>query len=165
MQRYYLSAIVENHEGVLARISSLFTQRGFNIDSITAYETNLDEITRITITTAGDKEGMTQMMKQTQKLEEVKTVFLLQPTNSLMRELLMVKVAADESNRSYLREIAEIYKAKIIDLSLESMVIELTGEPDKVDAFLNVLSPYQIIEMVRSGVNAIERGPRTYELN
>ena len=165
MQRYYLSAIVENHEGVLARISSLFTQRGFNIDSITASETNLDEITRITITTAGDKEGMTQMMKQTQKLEEVKTVFLLQPTNSLMRELLMVKVAADESNRSYLREIAEIYKAKIIDLSLESMVIELTGEPDKVDAFLNVLSPYQIIEMVRSGVNAIERGPRTYELN
>lgn len=165
MQRYYLSAIVENHEGVLARISSLFTQRGFNIDSITASETNLDEITRITITTTGDKEGMTQMMKQTQKLEEVKTVFLLQPTNSLMRELLMVKVAADESNRSYLREIAEIYKAKIIDLSLESMVIELTGEPDKVDAFLNVLSPYQIIEMVRSGVNAIERGPRTYELN
>lgn len=164
MQRYYLSAIVENHEGVLARISSLFTQRGFNIESITASETSIKEITRITITTAGDKESMIQMMKQTQKLEEIKAVFLLKATNSLMRELLLVKVAADESNRSHLREICEIYKAKIIDLSLESMVIELTGEPDKVDAFLSVLTPYQIIEMCRSGVTALERGPRTYVL-
>ncbi|MBR5473960.1 MAG: acetolactate synthase small subunit [Lachnospiraceae bacterium] len=165
MHRYYLSAIVDNREGVLARISSLFTQRGFNIESITASETNLAAITRITITTMGNKESMLQMMKQTQKLEEVKTVFLLDASKSLMRELLMIKVAADESNRSYLREIAEIYKAKIIDLSLESMVIELTGEPDKIDAFLKVLSPYQIIEMVRSGVNALERGPKSYEFN
>lgn len=165
MQRYYLSAIVENHEGVLARISSLFTQRGFNIESITASETNVKSITRITITTSGDRESMRQMMKQTEKLEEVRAVFFLDAQNSLMREILMVKVAADESNRGYLREIAEIYRAKIIDLSLESMVIELTGEPGKIDAFLKVLTPYQIIEMVRSGVNALERGPRTYTID
>lgn len=165
MQRYYLSAIVENHEGVLARIASLFTQRGFNIESITASETNVPSITRITITTSGDEESLQQMLKQTEKLEEVRTVFVLDAQNSLMREILMVKVAADESNRGYLRDIADIYRAKIIDLSLESLVIELTGEPGKIDGFLKVLTPYQIIEMVRSGVNALERGPRTHNLD
>ncbi len=116
MQRYYLSAIVEYHEGVLARIASLFTQRGFNIESITASETNVPSITRITITTSGDEESLQQMMiKQTEKLEEVRTVFVLDAQNSLMREILMVKVAADESNRGYLRDIADIYRAKIVN--------------------------------------------------
>ena len=157
MDRIYISALVENHEGVLARISSLFTQRGFNIETIAASETSIPQITRITISTSGDEEIMNQMMKQTQKLEEVKAVFGLEPSTSLMRELLLVKVAADETNRSYLREICEIYKAKIIDLSPESMVMELTGEPKKLDAFLDVLASYEIIELCRSGVTALER--------
>lgn len=157
MDRIYISALVENHEGVLARISSLFTQRGFNIETIAASETSIPQITRITISTSGDEEIMNQMMKQTQKLEEVKAVFALEPSTSVMRELLLVKVEADENSRHFIREIAEIYRAKIIDLSPESMVIELTGEPKKLDAFLNVLAKYHIIELCRSGVTALER--------
>ncbi|MBR1814122.1 MAG: acetolactate synthase small subunit [Lachnospiraceae bacterium] len=164
MQRIYISALVDNHEGVLARISSLFTQRGFNIETIAASETSIPAITRITISTEGDEEIMNQMMKQTQKLEEVRAVFALEPSSSLMRELLLVKLEADETNRSYLREICEIYRAKIVDLSLDSMIIELTGEPKKLDAFLKVLKPYTIIEMCRSGVTALERGKMSYVL-
>ena len=164
MQRIYISALVENNPGVLARIPSLFTQRGFNIETIAASETSIPRITRITISALGDEESMKQMMKQTEKLEEVRVVFGLEPSTSLMRELLMVKVEADESNRSFLREICQIYKAKIIDLSLSSMVMELTGQPEKLDAFLKVLSPYKIIESCRSGVTALERGKISYEL-
>lgn len=155
----YISILVANHEGVLARLSSLFCQRGFNIDSLTVSATNDESLSRITITTSGDnEEEFTQIMRQTEKLHEFKGFFELDQKDSLLRELLLVKVKADETNRPALREIATIYKAKIIDLSIGSMVFELTGEPGKIDGFLEILNSYEIMEVCRTGVTALQRG-------
>ena len=158
MEKKYISILVANHEGVLARLSSLFCQRGFNIDSLTVSATNDPTLSRITITTMGDEAELTQIMRQTEKLHEFKGFFELNQKQALLRELLMVKVSADENNRPALREIAAIYKAKIIDLSKTSMVFELTGEPEKLDAFLEILGTYDIMEVCRTGVTALQRG-------
>ncbi len=158
MEKKYISILVANSEGVLARLSSLFCQRGFNIDSLTVSATNDPSLSRITITTMGDEAELTQIMRQTEKLHEFKGFFELKQNQALLRELLMVKVEASETNRSALREIAAIYKAKIIDLSKSSMVFELTGEPEKLDAFLEILGTYDIMEVCRTGVTALQRG-------
>lgn len=158
MKREVLSILVDNHAGVLTRVSSLFGRRGFNIDSLTVSATDDPDISRITIVVHDDTTVLEQIIKQTARLEETRQIFALNTAKSLLRELLLVKVQADESNRSAVREIAEIYKAKIIDLSVDSLVMELTGEPEKIDAFLDVLSPYKIIEMCRTGITALERG-------
>lgn len=155
-----LSVLVENHAGVLARVASLFNQRGFNIDSLTVSATNNPEISRITIVARGGEQAFDQIIKQTGKLIETRQIFTLNPGNSLLRELLLVKISADESNIGAVREIAGIYKAKIVDLSLGSMVMELTGEPEKIDGFLDILSQYKIIEMCRTGITALERGTK-----
>lgn len=153
-----LSVLVENHAGVLARVSSLFCQRGYNIDSLTVSTTDDPSVSRITIGVNVDNASdLEQIMKQTQKLEETRKVLCL-VSDSIQRELLLVKVKAGEETRSHLREISEIYKAKIVDLSLGSMVLELTGAPDKIDGFLGVLEPYEILELCRTGITAIERG-------
>lgn len=153
-----LSVLVENHAGVLARVSSLFCRRGYNIDSLTVSTTDNPDISRITIgVKVESNEDLQQIIKQTQKLQETKKVLLL-VEDSIKRELLLVKVKADEQNRGYIREIAEIYKSKIVDLSAGSMVLELTGAPDKIDGFLKVLSDYEILEMCRTGITALERG-------
>ncbi|MEG1873844.1 MAG: acetolactate synthase small subunit, partial [Ruthenibacterium sp.] len=140
------------------RITSLFGRRGFNIDSLTVSTTDDPAISRITLVVHDDEKVLEQIIKQTQRLEETREIFTLDTAKSLLRELLLVKVAADEASRAAIREVAMIYHAKIIDLSRGSMVLELTGEPDKIDAFLDVLSPYRILEMCRTGVTAIERG-------
>ncbi|MBQ5591150.1 MAG: acetolactate synthase small subunit [Clostridia bacterium] len=158
MEKKYISILVANSEGVLARLSSLFCQRGFNIDSLTVSATNDSTLSRITITTMGDEAELVQIMRQTEKLHEFKGFFELKEKQALLRELLMVKVSADETNRASLREIAAIYKAKIIDLSKSSMVFELTGEPEKLDAFLEILGTYDIMEVCRTGVTALQRG-------
>lgn len=153
-----LSVLVENHAGVLARVSSLFCQRGYNIDSLTVSTTDNPDISRITIgVSVADDDDLAQIIKQTQKLVETKKVISL-VEDCIKRELLLVKVRADETNRGYLKEISQIYKAKIVDLSRGSMVLELTGAPDKIDGFLDVLSDYEILEMCRTGITAIERG-------
>lgn len=158
MEKKYISILVANSEGVLARLSSLFCQRGFNIDSLTVSATDNPSLSRITITTMGDEAELTQIMRQTEKLHEFKGFFELNSKKALLRELLMVKVEANEGNRTALREIAGIYKAKIIDLSKTSMVFELTGEPEKLDAFLEILGSYDIMEVCRTGVTALQRG-------
>ncbi len=158
MEKKYISILVANSEGVLARLSSLFCQRGFNIDSLTVSATDDPTLSRITITTMGDEAELTQIMRQTEKLHEFKGFFELNSKKALLRELLMVKVEANETNRPALREIAAIYKAKIIDLSKSSMVFELTGEPEKLDAFLEILGSYDIMEVCRTGVTALQRG-------
>lgn len=155
--RKVISILVENHYGVLARISSMFNRRSFNIDSITASETIDPEITRITITVHVDEKMLKQMLLQTRRLEEVREAFVLEDY-SLQRELLLIKVAADKENLPSLRDIAGVYKAKIIDLSPDSLVMELTGKPEKIDGFLNMLKSYEILEMCRTGVTALERG-------
>ena len=156
--RRVISLLVDNHNGVLARVSSLFCRRGFNIDSLTVSATNDPTVSRITVTITSDEKALSQLILQTERLEVTRQVFVLDHENSLERELLLLKVAADVHNRSELREIASIYKAKIIDLSPDSMVLELTGRPEKVDAFLKILADYKILEQCRTGVTALERG-------
>ena len=135
-RRRVISLLVDNQSGVLARVSSLFNRRGFNIDSLTVSATNDPAISRITVTTHGRDQEIEQLILQTERLEVSRQVFELTPDKSLQRELLLLKVACDTRNRAELREIASIYKAKIIDLSPDSMVLELC----------------------RTGVTALERG-------
>ena len=149
---------MDNQAGVLARVSSLFTRRGFNIESLTVSATNDPTISRITVTVYGDDNKLNQLLLQTERLEVTRQVFVLDDRTALQRELLLLKVAATVVNRAELREIASIYKAKIIDLSPDSMVFELTGKPDKVDAFLRMFEGYTILEQCRTGVTAMERG-------
>ena len=141
-KRRVISLLVDNQSGVLARVSNLFCRRGFNIDSLTVSATNDPAVSRITVTITSDEKALSQLILQTERLEVTRQVFVLDHENSLERELLLLKVAADVHNRSELREIASIYKAKIIDFSPDSMVLELTGRPEKVDAFLKILADY-----------------------
>ena len=157
-ERKVVSLLVDNQAGVLTRISSLFTRRGFNIDSLTVSATNDPSISRITVTVFGDSRKLNQLLLQTERLEVTHQVFVLDDKNALQRELLLLKVAANVSNRAELQEIANIYKAKIIDLSPDSMIFELTGKPEKIDAFLRMFEDYTILEQCRTGVTALERG-------
>ena len=157
-KRRVISLLVDNQSGVLARVSNLFCRRGFNIDSLTVSATNDPAVSRITVTITSDEKALSQLILQTERLEVTRQVFVLDHENSLERELLLLKEAADVHNRSELREIASIYKAKIIDFSPDSMVLELTGRPEKVDAFLKILADYKILEQCRTGVTALERG-------
>ena len=129
--RRVISLLVDNSNGVLARISSLFCRRGFNIDSLTVSATNDPAVSRITVTLRGTEQALNQLILQTERLEVTRQIFELDPDKSLQRELLLLKVECDSQNRAELREISSIYKAKIIDLSPDSMIFELTGKPDK----------------------------------
>lgn len=158
-ERNAISLLLKNNTGALSRISGLFMRRGFNIDSITSSLTTDPNITRVTIVIHDEAAVVRQVILQLARLEDAIEVFPLDLTNTLQRELLLIKMAASVKNRSELREIAAIYKAKIIDLSPESMVFELTGNPGKIDAFLAMLEGYEILEMCRTGITAMERGP------
>ena len=157
-QRRVISLLVDNSNGVLARVASLFCRRGFNIDSLTVSATNDPSISRITVTLRGSEQALSQLILQTERLEVTRQVFELDPEKSLQRELLLIKIAADRENLPSLRDIAGVYKAKIIDLSPDSMVFELTGRPEKVNAFLKMFSGYDILELCRTGITALERG-------
>ena len=155
-KRRVISLLVDNQSGVLARVSNLFCRRGFNIDSLTVSATNDPAVSRITVTITSDEKALQQLVLQTERLEVTRQV--LDSEKSLERELLLLKVESDVHNRTELREIACIYKAKIIDLSPDSMVFELIGRPDKLDAFLKMFEGYNILEQCRTGVTALERG-------
>lgn len=155
---YVVSMLVDNNSGVLARISSLFARKGYNIESLTVSATDDERVSRITITTHGDKQILSQILSQTAKLIEVRRVVALNSETSIQRELLLVKIKADEGMRSVVREVADIYKASVVDLSVDSMVVELTGKPSKIDGFLAVIEQYEILEMCRTGVTALARG-------
>lgn len=157
-RRRVISLLVDNQNGVLARVSSLFCRRGFNIDSLTVSATNDPAVSRITIATHGKDQEIEQLILQTERLEVARQVFELNADNSLQRELLLLKVACSTANRAEMREIASIYNSKIIDLSPDSMVFELTGKPEKINAFLKMFEGYQILELCRTGVTALERG-------
>ena len=144
-QRRVISLLVDNQSGVLARVSNLFCRRGFNIDSLTVSATNDPTVSRITVSVSGTEKKLQQLILQTERLEVTRQVFVLNESTALERELLLLKVMANVTNRAELREIAGIYKAKIIDLSPDSMVFEL-------------MSDYQILEQCRTGVTARERG-------
>ena len=158
MQKKVVSVLVDNQPGVLTRVTSLFGRRGYNIASLTVSTTNNPDISRITLVIEGNEHMLDQMIFQTSKLEVVQDIYTLDYDHSVVRELLMVKVVADESTRGALTEIANVYKAKIIDLSIGSMIMELTGEPNKLDGFLSILSEYTILEVCRTGITALSRG-------
>lgn len=157
MQKYILSVIVENNAGVLARVAILFGRRGYNIDSLTVSEMNNPGTSNITLTVTGDEAILEQIIKQASKLEEVIAVHHLVDNSTLSRELLLIKMEIDSANRTSLREISDIYEAKIVDLSPKSMIIELTGTPQKIDAFLGMMKEFQILEMCRTGLTALEK--------
>ncbi|MCS7125196.1 MAG: acetolactate synthase small subunit [Candidatus Bathyarchaeota archaeon] len=158
-QEYIVSAIVEHRPGVLFRVSNLFRRRGFNIQSISVGSTERKEFARITITVSGDEKLVEQIVKQLRKLIEVVKVSILDPKNTVVRELALVKVAApDYKAKADIINYAEIFKGRVVDVSHKSLTIEVTGGPDKIDAFINVLKPYGIKEMARTGITALQRG-------
>ena len=157
MKKEVLSVYVDNKANVLSRVVSLYGRRGYNIDSLTVSATNDPNISRITIVFEGDHLILHQIVTQTEKLEVVKSIKTLERSNSYFRELLMVKVKADKDTRHDIKEIVDIYRAKIISLTKDMMVLELTGSPEKLDAFMNMLSEFDIIDICRTGVTGIEK--------
>ena len=158
MARYVLSVIVRNSSGVLTRVSGLFSRRGFNIDSLTVGRTENSEISRMTIALNGGLEELEQFTKQLNKLEDVLRVLSLKPENSVYRELVLIKVKADAEQRASINEIVKIFRSKIVDISPETLTIELTGDESKINAHIKLLEEYEIKELVRTGVCALERG-------
>ena len=160
MKKYTITALVSNKSGVLTRISGLFARRGFNIESLCVCATEDSSLSRMTIVLNGDEYILSQMTKQMDKLIDVKKIAVADENDSVFRELLLLKVSAPPEKRSEIIEIKEVYKAKIVDLSPESLVLEITGAPNKLDGFIGVIKPYGILEMARTGVTALARGDK-----
>ncbi len=164
MSRQCMVLLVDNNSGVLARVSSLFMQRGFNIDSLTVSSTDDPKISRITVTTSGDDRTFSQIIKQTSKLTEARLVFPMEPFVSLLRELLLVKFSTENTDSDKLKGIIDDYGAKIIDVSNGCFVAELTGDPTLIDDFLDAVKPFKMLEMCRTGATALERGKVSYDI-
>ena len=158
MERHVLSVLVRNSSGVLTRVSGLFARRGFNIDSLTVGRTENPEISRMTIALNGSEEVLEQFMKQLNKLEDVLRVLRLKPENSVYRELVLIKVKADSEQRAAINEVVRIFRSKIVDISPETLTIELTGDESKINAHIKLMEEYEIKELVRTGGCALERG-------
>ena len=159
-----ISALVENHPGVLARVAGLFSRRGFNIDSLVVGTTETPDISRMTIVVEGDEHVVEQVKKQLNKLIDVIKVSSIAPEESVRRELVLIKVDADAKTRKDIVSITEIFRANIVDVSKKSMIIELTGDKDKVTAFEELLRPFGIKELVRTGIIAMNRGNKTIKI-
>ena len=156
-----LSVLVENKPGVLARVSGLFSRRGFNIESLAVGPTEHPEISRITILVSVEDSALEQVTKQLNKLVNVIKIVELEEKQSVQRELLLVKVRADDTTRRSVLETVELFKARVADVGPEVFTIELSGRPDKLNAMIKMLEPYGIREMVQSGTVALGRGPRS----
>ena len=160
MTKHTLSVLVEDKPGVLARVAGLFSRRGFNIESLAVGPTENSDISRMTIMVTVDELPLEQVTKQLNKLINVIKIVELDPAIAVRRELLLIKVRADATVRSQVLETVELFRAKIVDVSPESLTIEATGTAEKLDALLRMLEPFGIREMVQSGMVAIGRGPR-----
>ncbi|MFN8147452.1 MAG: acetolactate synthase small subunit [Candidatus Nanopelagicales bacterium] len=161
MSRHTLSVLVEDQPGVLARISALFSRRGFNIDSLAVGPTELPGVSRMTIVVNVEELPLEQVTKQLNKLVNVLKIVELEPESAVQRELLVVKVRADMENRHHVVETINLFGGKVIDVSPETVTIEATGGRDKLEALLKVLEPYGIKELVQSGMVAMGRGSRS----
>ena len=157
-QRDTVGVLVDNEPGVLSRVSGLFFRRGFNIDSLAVGTTQDPEVSRITIVVKGDEQKVEQLVQQLYKLICVQKVQVMKQPNSVERQLLLVKVKADVSEREGLMRLVDIFKAKVLDVNRNSMVLQITGDNDKVDALMKLLEDYGILELVRTGMVALERG-------
>ncbi len=156
--RHTISVLVENHFGVLARISGLFSASGFNIDSLAVGETEDPSISRMTIVVRGDEKILEQVEKQLNKLIDVIKVSDFSQSKHLERDLALIKVKADKSTRPELLQIVDIFRAKIVDVSADSVIVEITGDEEKIEALLNMVKPFGIKEMIRTGIVAMARG-------
>jgi acetolactate synthase-1/3 small subunit len=159
--KHTLSVLVENKPGVLARVSSLFSRRGFNIDSLAVGPTEHSDVSRMTIVVNVEALPLEQVTKQLNKLVNVLKVVELETESAVQRELLLVKVKGEQANRSQIFEIVQVFRAKVVDVATDAVTIEVTGTADKLDAFIKVLEPYGIRELVQSGVVAVGRGARS----
>ena len=158
MQKKVFQLIVDNTSGVLSRISGLYSRRGYNIESITAGVTADPRYTRITIVATGDDEILEQIEKQVGKLVDVRDIRELKPDESVYRELALVKIRSSAEQRQSIISIADIFRAKIVDVAKESLIVELTGTQGKIDAFLDLLEGFDILELARTGIAGLSRG-------
>ncbi len=161
MSRHTLSVLVEDQPGVLARISALFSRRGFNIESLAVGPTELSGISRMTIVVNVDELPLEQVTKQLNKLVNVLKIVELEPESAVQRELLLVKVKVDLDTRSHVLETVQLFRAKVVDVASDSVTVEATGSHDKLDALLRMLEPFGVKELVQSGMVAVGRGSRS----
>lgn len=161
MSRHTLSVLVEDKPGVLARVASLFSRRGFNIESLAVGPTEVPDVSRMTIVVSVDRLPLEQVTKQLNKLINVIKIVELEAEGSVQREILLVKVKADLQTRSHILETVQLFRAKVVDVANDAVTIEATGNAEKLDAFLRVLEPFGIKELVKSGMVAMGRGPRS----
>ena len=158
MHKKAFRLLVDNTSGVLSRISGLFSRRGYNIESITAGVTADPKYTRITIVASGDDDILDQIEKQVRKLVDVREINELPPEESVYRELALIKVRVDDVKRESVIAITHIFRGNIVDVALDSLIIEITGNQGKIDAFLKLLSGYEILELARTGIAGLSRG-------
>jgi len=158
MKRYVISVLVENHSGVLSRVSGMFSRRGYNIDSLTVGMTENPEISRMTIVVRGDEYILEQIEKQLAKLVEVVSITHCDPSDTVFRELALIKVGAEGTNRLGVIETANIFRARVVDVAMDSLLIEVTGSEEKIAGLIRLLEPFGIKELVRTGLTAMERG-------
>ncbi|HET7328592.1 MAG TPA: acetolactate synthase small subunit [Nocardioidaceae bacterium] len=161
MTKHTLSVLVENKPGVLARVSSLFSRRGFNIDSLAVGPTERDEVSRMTIVVNVESLPLEQVTKQLNKLVNVIKIVELEPSAAVERELLLLKIRADAATRGQVLETVQLFRAKVVDVAPDAVIIEITGNADKLDAFMRVMEPFGIRELAQSGMVAIGRGGRS----
>lgn len=161
MSRHTLSVLVENKPGVLARVASLFARRGFNIESLAVGPTEIAEVSRMTIVVSVEGLPLEQVTKQMNKLINVLKIVELDPESSVQREIMLVKVRSDMETRSHILETVQLFRAKVVDVSTDAVTIEATGNSDKLNALLRLLEPFGIKELVKSGMVAVGRGPRS----
>jgi len=161
LTRHTLSVLVENKPGVLARVAALFSRRGFNIESLAVGPTEHPTVSRMTIVVSVDDLPLEQVTKQLNKLVNVLKIVELEPATSVQRELLLVKVKADLTSRSHVLETVQLFRAKVVDVAADAVTIEATGTNDKLTAFIRVLEPFGIRELVQSGMVAVGRGSRS----
>ena len=158
--KFVIAVYVDNKFGVLTRVTSMFTRRGFNIDALTVGETERPEYSRITICLSGDGYAREQLINQLRKLHNVKKVDVLEQ-DCIKRELMLLKVKYTKDSRADILAATDVYRAKVIDYTTDEMCIEVTGDPTKIDAFIKLMIPFGIIEMCRTGIVALERGNTT----
>ena len=160
-----IAALVENKPGVLHSIANMFRRRGFNIESITVGHTEQKGLTRMTITVNGDEKTLEQIVKQMNKLIDVVKVASLEPENIVTRELALIKVnVPDTKTRSDIINCVEVFRGRVVDVSSETLTIEITGTSDKIDAFLNLMKTYGIMELARTGITALSRGVKSIRI-
>ncbi len=160
MQKRILSLLVDNTAGVLSRISGMFSRRGYNIDSLTVGVTADERFSRMTVVCSGDEQILEQITKQLAKLVDVRDIKVLDPMDSVSRELVLVKVATDAAQRQGVISIADVFRAKVVDISKDSLILEMTGTESKLAAFIDLMGDYEILELARTGVTGLSRGTK-----